>query len=137
MNVLKTPDFTIDTRRIVSELTALLNENRQQLATLLENPQPTWENLIVPLDDLSDKLNQFWAPISHLNAVSNTDLLRQAYNACLPLLSDYATDIGHNKQLFTANVLKRVNPSTRLIMHNKLVSTTHYATSVYPVSIYR
>ncbi len=102
MNILKIPDFTIDHSRVVADLKKLLNDNRQKLASYLENPQPTWETLIAPLDDLDDRLNQFWAPISHLNAVSNNDKLRVAYNSCLPLLSNYAAEIGQNKQLFAA-----------------------------------
>ena len=102
MNILKSPDFNIDPSSIVAELKQRLINNRQQLAKYLENSHPTWENLIAPIEHLSDCLNQFWAPISHLNAVSNNDTLRKAYNACLPLLSDYATEIGHNKQLFAA-----------------------------------
>jgi len=102
MNHLKLPSFAIDTNNIVSDLTNLLQDNRQQIEALLKNESPNWQNLIAPLDDLSDVLNQFWAPINHLNSVSNNPKLRKAYNACLPLLSDYFADLGQNKTLFNA-----------------------------------
>jgi oligopeptidase A len=58
--------------------------------------------LIEPLENAEDKLNKAWSPVSHMNAVVNTDELRLAYNACLPKLSDYSTEMGQNEQLFNA-----------------------------------
>ena len=62
----------------------------------------TWQNLIEPLDDIEDRLNKAWSPVSHLNSVVNSDELRNAYNACLPKLSEYSTDMGQNEKLLKA-----------------------------------
>ncbi|SJM95979.1 oligopeptidase A [Crenothrix polyspora] len=62
----------------------------------------TWENLIDPLENVDDKLNKAWSPVSHLNSVLNNDELRAAYNACLPKLSQYGTEMGQNADLFNA-----------------------------------
>ncbi|MDP2902244.1 MAG: oligopeptidase A [Methylovulum sp.] len=62
----------------------------------------TWDNLIGPIENAEDQLNKAWSPISHLNAVLNSDALREAYNACLPKLSDYSTEMGQNGPLFKA-----------------------------------
>ncbi len=62
----------------------------------------TWKNLIEPLEDVDDKLNKAWSPVSHLNSVVNSDELRDAYNACLPKLSAYSTEMGQNEALFKA-----------------------------------
>jgi oligopeptidase A len=62
----------------------------------------SWEKLIQPLDDVENKLHKAWSPVSHLNAVLNSEELRAAYNACLPKLSDYGTEMGQNKALFNA-----------------------------------
>ena len=40
--------------------------------------------------------------MSHLNAVLNSDALRSGYNACLPLLSAYQTDLAQSEPLFLA-----------------------------------
>jgi len=37
-----------------------------------------------------------------MNSVVNTEPLRAAYNACLPKLSEYATDMGQNEALYQA-----------------------------------
>lgn len=62
----------------------------------------TWENLIEPIENAEDRLSKAWSPVSHMNSVVNSDALREAYNACLPKLSAYATEMGQNEALFKA-----------------------------------
>ena len=54
---------------------------------LADNSEYTWDNLVAPLDEVDDELSKLWSPVSHLNSVKNSDELRDAYEACLPLLS--------------------------------------------------
>jgi len=60
----------------------------------------TWDGLIKPLSLLEDQLSRAWSPVRHLNSVKSSDTLRQAYNACLPLLSEYATEMSQNSALY-------------------------------------
>jgi oligopeptidase A len=84
-------------------ITQLLEEARAVVKKHLQaTTEYTWENLIEPLESAENKLNKAWSPVSHMNAVVNTDELRLAYNACLPKLSDYSTEMGQNEQLFNA-----------------------------------
>ncbi len=62
----------------------------------------SWENLIEPIENAEDRLNKAWSPVSHMNSVVNNDALRDAYNACLPKLSEYSTEMGQHEQLFNA-----------------------------------
>ncbi len=98
------PQFnTIDPAMITSQLQQILDENRQTLEELLQKTQPfTWQNCLYPLEDLEERLHHFWSPISHLNAVANNPALREAYNAGLPMLTDYHTELGHNQALYQA-----------------------------------
>jgi len=81
----------------------LLKDNRAEIQSLLKNNQTvSWENTLQPMEDLDDRLNRVWSPASHLHSVADNDELRQAYNACLPKLSDYATEMGQNKDLYLA-----------------------------------
>lgn len=78
----------------------LIEENLKQVETLLsDTPSASWDALVAPLDEGADRLNKLWSPISHLNAVKNSDALRDAYNACLPMLSEYSTKLGQNAKL--------------------------------------
>jgi len=81
----------------------LLAENRRLIAELLDTvKEPTWHNLVEPIEVWEDRLERVWSPVSHMNSVVNSEKLRAAYNACLPKLSDYGTEMGHNEQLFSA-----------------------------------
>ena len=81
----------------------LLAECRAAIHRLLEeNSAYSWDNLVQPIEDVEDRLDRAWSPVSHMNSVVNSEELRQAYNACLPKLSDYATEMGQNERLFQA-----------------------------------
>lgn len=60
---------------------------------------PTWDNVIAPIEEADDKLSKIWSVVAHLNAVCNTPELRKVYEECLPLMSEYSTFIGQYKPL--------------------------------------
>lgn len=62
----------------------------------------TWENLVLPLEEKDDLLERMWSPVSHLNMVQNSDELREVYEQCLPLLSQYETHCGQHEGLYKA-----------------------------------
>ncbi|GLQ73079.1 oligopeptidase A [Vibrio penaeicida] len=66
------------------------------------NATPSWNSVCAPLAEVDDKLNQIWSPVSHLNSVKNSNELREAYESCLPLLSEYGTWVGQHKGLYDA-----------------------------------
>ncbi len=114
--------------KIEPALNTLLNQNRETINALLATGGPfNWDNLLQPLEDISDKLNQFWSPIGHVHAVMETDALREAYNQSLPLLTAYHTDISHNEKLFNAiqsiandAEFAKLDPAQRKIIENDL-----------------
>jgi len=98
------PRFSaIRPEHVVPAITRILADNRAAVAALLANDEArTWDTLVAPLEDLEDRLSRAFAPVGHLNAVANTSALREAYNACLPLLSEYSTELGQNEALWGA-----------------------------------
>ncbi|MGZ5027809.1 MAG: oligopeptidase A [Methylobacter sp.] len=93
----------IKPEHVVPAIDQLLGEARASVEQHLQATQHyTWKNLIEPLEDVDDKLNKAWSPVSHMNSVVNSDELRDAYNACLPKLSTYSTEMGQNEALFKA-----------------------------------
>ncbi|MGB5441944.1 MAG: oligopeptidase A, partial [Gammaproteobacteria bacterium] len=81
----------------------LLADARKQVETLLAaNADYSWENLVAPLEEMNDRISRAWSPVSHMNSVVNSDALRDAYNACLPKLSEFATEMGQHKGLYRA-----------------------------------
>ena len=81
----------------------LLAESRRLVEQLLEqNSCYSWENLVEPLDAMDDRINRAWSPVGHMNAVVNSDALRETYNKCLPVLSEYGTEMGQHEGLYKA-----------------------------------
>ena len=87
---------------VEATIRALLERSRGEVATLEAQPHPTFSNTVLPLEQLSHRLSRTWSPISHLNGVLNSDALRASYNACLPLLSNYWTDLAQSETLYRA-----------------------------------
>ena len=84
-------------------LQSVLKENRRRLDALLDHgaaEAPNFDNAILPLEELADRLHRVWSPVSHLHGVANTPELREAYNRCLPDLSRYETEMAHNERLY-------------------------------------
>lgn len=98
------PNFkNINPEKIESDVRSILESNRKKLAQLLAQPQPfTWENLMQPLEDMDDTLSKVWSPVQHLHNVMQNEALRKAYNATLPLLTEYHTELSQNENLYKA-----------------------------------
>ncbi|MDD2761719.1 MAG: oligopeptidase A [Methylomonas sp.] len=82
--------------QLLADARAVITQQLQQSGSY------TWHNLIEPIEEAEDKLNKAWSPVSHMNSVINSDAMRDAYNACLSKLSEYATETGQNRDLYEA-----------------------------------
>src|SRR3990167_4516373 len=98
------PYSSIRPEHVEPAIDVILADSRAALVELLAKQSgiPTWNGLVLALDELGARLGRAWSPVSHLNAVCNNPELRAAYEACLPKLSQYWTEIGQNKPLFDA-----------------------------------
>ena len=65
-----------------------------------EGAPATWESFVAPLDDANERLARAWAVVAHLHAVVDTPPLRAAYNAQLPAVTAYWTELGQNERLY-------------------------------------
>ncbi len=92
----------IRAEHVVPAITWLLERNRAQLDSLLAAPVATFKSLVEPLEDAQHELACVWSQVNLLNAVMNAQDLREAYNACLPLLSAWQTDLAQNEALCAA-----------------------------------
>ena len=97
------PFSAIQPEHVEPAISQLIDANRKHLQALLSSlQQPTWDNLVAPLEAQGDLLEQAWSPVSHLNAVCNNDALRTAYNNSLALLTEYSTEVSQNTELYNA-----------------------------------
>ena len=79
----------------------LLAENRSLVERLVTGQAAaTWHSLAAPLEDANERLGRAWGQVGHLNAVMNSSELREVYNANLPKITQYYTELGQNQGLF-------------------------------------
>ena len=102
-NNLLPPFSEIAPEQVEPAVDQLLADCRAAVAEALQgNNAPDWKNLVQPIEQSMDSLSKSWSPVSHMNSVVNSDELRDAYNACLPKLSQFWTEMGQNQELFEA-----------------------------------
>ena len=91
----------------------VLAASRARIDQLAAVDQPTFAGVVEPLEELQHRISRVWSPVSHLNAVLNSESLRASYNACLPLLSAYQTDLSQSEPLYRAyeGISKREGPA--------------------------
>src|SRR5580698_7332246 len=97
------PAFTeIRPEHVEPAIRELLDASRARIRELAALPDPSFANFVEPLEELDHRVARTWSPVVHLNAVVNSEPLRASYNACLPLLSAYHTDLSQNESLYRA-----------------------------------
>jgi len=80
----------------------VLSRARARMGEIAALDSPTFATVVEPLEELRHAVSRAWSPVSHLNAVLNSEALRSAYNSCLPLLSAYQTDLSQSEPLYLA-----------------------------------
>ena len=97
----------------------------EQLATGTE--APTWDNFAHPLEDMEEQISRAWSQVGHLNAVVNSPELREAYNASLPKLTDFYSDLSQDERLYAkfralraSAGYEQLNPAQRKIVENEV-----------------
>ncbi len=87
----------------------------------------TWDAFIAPLEDANERLSRAWGQVAHLHAVMDNPPLREAYNAALPRISQYWTELGQNQALFQKYKALRasagfaaLSPARKRIVENAL-----------------
>lgn len=100
------PPFScIEAAHVEPAIDALLQDCRSTMHAVVDTALadgPTWDNLVAPLEEQDDRLSKAWSPVGHLNAVLNSDALRDAYTNSLSKLTAYGTEVGQNRELCSA-----------------------------------
>ncbi|MGL6522572.1 oligopeptidase A [Aeromonas dhakensis] len=98
------PPFSqIQPDQVQPAVTQAIADCKQKISDVLAQREPhTWDSLIAPLEEVNDRLSRIWSPVSHLNSVLNSEALREAHDACLPMLSEFQTYVGQHEGLYQA-----------------------------------
>jgi len=89
----------IEPGHVAPAIDDLLAQGRAAIASVAAAP-PTWDAFVAPLEDANERIGRAWGQVSHLHAVMDSPALREAYNANLPKITQYWTELGQNEALF-------------------------------------
>jgi oligopeptidase A len=123
------PRFSqIKPEHVIPAVDQLLAENKTLVERLAAaSDAPTWATFVQPMEDANERLSRAWGPVSHLNSVMNSAELREAYNDCLPKITQHYAEMSQNLALFAKfKALKAsagymlLNPAQKKIIDNEL-----------------
>lgn len=79
----------------------LLDEARASVSLVTESDAAiTWDSVVEPLNEATDRLARSWSAVAHMNAVVDTPELREQYNENLPKLTAFWTGLAQNAALY-------------------------------------
>jgi oligopeptidase A len=86
---------------VASAIDQLLAENRALIAQLTaQGAAASWNGFAEPLENANERLGRAWGVVAHLHAVDDSAAIRDAYNANLPKITRYRTELAQNLQLY-------------------------------------
>ena len=104
------------------------------LSNHLNQKQLDWEQVINPLNEVNEVLRWSWGVISHLNAVNNSESLREIYSKFLPEVISLGNKFGQSKIIYNALVkLKKTNNFDRVknrILDKEILEMEHSGISL-------
>jgi len=79
----------------------LLVENRALIARLTTKAMvASWNEFADPLENANERLWRAWGMVAHLHAVDDNPAIRDAYNANLPKITRYRTELAQNLRIY-------------------------------------
>jgi len=82
---------------------AVLADYRARVDALTASDAPRdFASVILAGEELEDRLNRVWAPVSHLHGVADSDELRRTYSAAQEKIVEHASELGQNRALYAA-----------------------------------
>jgi oligopeptidase A len=107
---------SIRPEHVGSAIERLLEENRATITRLTDEPAlPTWEGFVEPLESANERLARVWGAVAHLHSVADNASIREAYNAALPKITQYWTELAQNPGLYARYKALRESPEFAML----------------------
>ncbi len=91
----------ITPQHVAPAIGELLAENRAAVERLSAAAvSATWKDFVQPLTDCGERLSRAWGIVGHLHSVNDLPPWREAYNAMLPEVTAFYSDLGQNLAIF-------------------------------------
>ena len=106
----------------------LANARETLLRVTSEQTPNTWEDVIEPLTDSTERLGRAWSAVHHMSGVMDSPEWRDALNSRLAEITAFGTDLAQNPALYAktkaiaANTPSHQNPARARALENSLRS---------------
>ena len=98
------PHFSaIRPEHVAPAVDGVLADYRARIDALLTSDAPRdFASVVLLGEELEERLNRVWAPVSHLHGVADCEELRKAYAAAQEKIVEHASELGQNRDLYAA-----------------------------------
>ena len=119
---------------VIEKINLDFNNIEKFLSNYLKQKKLDWDKVINPLNEVNEVLRWSWGVISHLNAVNNSESLRDIYSKFLPEIISLSNKFGQSKVIYNALVkLKETNNFNRIkkrILDKEILEMEHRGISL-------
>ncbi len=119
---------------VIEKINVDFKKIEEFLSNYLNQKNLDWEQVINPLNEVNEVLRWSWGVISHLNAVNNSESLREIYSKFLPEVISLGNKFGQSKIIYNALVkLKKTNNFDRVknrILDKEILEMEHSGISL-------
>lgn len=116
------PAFSqIRVEHVVPGIKALIKKSKKDIDELVAKVDMEPKDFLEAIQSIDNQFTKAWSPVRHMNSVMNSAELREAYTACLPLLSAYSTEVGQNEALYNRYKTVAENEEQLTTAEKKLV----------------
>ena len=98
-----------------NDLESLLTSSKEKIEELLKIEDKTYENFVKPYEEVGESISDFVTPIFHIDSVKNSEITQKVYEECLPLISNYETEVSQNDNIY--RYLKDIQDKSRISLN--------------------
>lgn len=110
-------EFNVNNLEKMKELLEIkLKESKEQIEKLLDLENKTYDNFVKPYQEIGEYINEFLTPMFHIDSVKNTEITTKVHEECLPLISNYSTELSQNVNIYRA--LKDIQDNGNTSLNN-------------------
>ena len=103
-----------------------LEKAKEEITELLKIENKTYENFVMPYEEIGESINEFLTPIFHIDSVKNSEITKKAHEECLPLISIYETELSQNVNIYRSlkdiqfNQKETLNDIQKKVLENEI-----------------
>lgn len=94
--------FNVNLESFIEELEQKIKQNENRVKELLSIEKKSFLNFVRHLEMMHERLEEFFAPLSHINSVNNTKETQEVYTKSLPIITEYGTKLSQNIDIYNA-----------------------------------